>query len=416
LLLIALFLLLATGLNTADYFIGESYFNYPGFHLFSHYGVNLLPLMDVPGNIRQVGIALLVYALYACVRETIIYFLGRAGERANYRVWVMNQVSLFLVLFLVIPLFISAFDILEAGSFFNFYFSYLLPVIIVFLNNIYWLFPLKGETPFFSSRILWRLILSTFLYTVPFVMIVGQPAALLPVLLLCWGVQLSIVTPLSWIVYGQRKDKILQWRMIGQALIKSKADLQFLRSQINPHFLFNILNTLYGTALQEQAAHTAEGIQKLGDMMRFMLDENTHEFIRLDREIGYLKNYISLQKLRTQSLPGITIEDDIGEEFGDHRIAPMLLIPFVENAFKHGISLQEKSWISLALSCDENAIRFEVRNSMHSSKENDPEREKSGIGLKNVLERLKLMYADKHVLDIDGNGTEYRVKLVIFIS
>ena len=135
----------------------------------------------------------------------------------------------------------------------------------------------------------------------------------------------------------------------------------------------------------------------------------------MNREIEYMKNYISFQKLRTQSSNTITIEDNIEEQNCPHRIAPMLLIPLVENAFKHGISLKEKSWIKIKLNCDEKEIRFEVRNSLHPGHVNDTEKEKSGIGLKNVNDRLKLIYPDKHEFTIDKNNNEFLVKLLIKI-
>jgi two-component system LytT family sensor kinase len=229
----------------------------------------------------------------------------------------------------------------------------------------------------------------------------------------CWAIQVLVVTPLTWLLYQAQKDKILQLRGAQKALVRSKADLQFLRSQINPHFLFNVLNTLYGTALQEKAEQTATGIQKLGDMMRFMLHENNQAFIRMDREIEYLNNYISLQKLRTQSSPAISIEAHIAEQHCQHQIAPMLLIPFVENAFKHGISLKERSWITINLHCTEKEIVFEVRNSMHPRQDNDPENERSGIGFKNALERLKLIYPGKHRISVNGDGKEFFVQLAI---
>jgi LytS/YehU family sensor histidine kinase len=195
--------------------------------------------------------------------------------------------------------------------------------------------------------------------------------------------------------------------------VKSKTDLQFLRSQINPHFLFNVLNTLYGTALQENAMITAEGIQKLGDMMRFMLHENNLDFIEMHKEIEYLKNYIALQKLRTQSSPDIIIEDNISDQNCNRKIAPMLLIPLVENAFKHGISLKERSWIKINLECSQDQIVFEVHNSMHAKIDNDPEKERSGIGFKNVLERLKLIYGNRFQISVNGDGKEFFVKLAI---
>jgi LytS/YehU family sensor histidine kinase len=170
---------------------------------------------------------------------------------------------------------------------------------------------------------------------------------------------------------------------------------------------------LYGTALQENAERTASGIQKLGDMMRFMLHENHLELIQMSKEIEYLRNYVALQKLRTQSSSEIIIEENISDQNCNHKIAPMLLIPLVENAFKHGISLKEKSWIQINLECDEKNILFEVRNSMHPRRDNDPEEGKSGIGFKNVLERLKLIYGSKFQISVNGDGKEFFVQLSI---
>ena len=222
---------------------------------------------------------------------------------------------------------------------------------------------MKGNDPFFSKKIIIRLLSTSFVYSIPLVVFIHEQGFV--AFLYSWAEQLFIVTPLTWWYYQSNKDKILHLRVVEKELAKSKADLQFLRSQINPHFLFNVLNTLYGTAMQENAEQTAEGIQRLGDMMRFMLHENNLDFIQMNKEIDYLKNYIALQKLRTQTSPEIIIEDNIDEQNCNHKIAPMLLIPFVENAFKHGISLKEKSWIKINLECTEKEILFEVHNSMH---------------------------------------------------
>ncbi|REA60856.1 histidine kinase [Dyadobacter luteus] len=196
---------------------------------------------------------------------------------------------------------------------------------------------------------------------------------------------------------------------------RSSADLQLLRSQINPHFLFNILNTLYGTAIQESADRTSEGIQRLGDMMRFMLHENTLEFIPVVREIDYLKDYIHLQSLRIAHSPQIAIQVNITNDPCHHVIAPMLLIPFVENAFKHGISLQNPSWITMTMHCEDNRIDFDVHNSIHVRQENDTEKFHGGIGLENVKQRLQLLYAQKHELIIRESKTEYFVHLTVFV-
>lgn len=199
-----------------------------------------------------------------------------------------------------------------------------------------------------------------------------------------------------------------------KALERSRADLQLLRSQINPHFLFNALNTLYGTALMDGSKTTASGIQRLGDMMRFILHENNHDFIAMEDEIAYMRNYICLQKLRTDATPDILIEDNLDEsQHCNHLIAPMLLIPFIENAFKHGIGITGSSWIKIKLKCDDKNIHFEVRNSLHPVTAHDPEKDKSGIGLNNVAERLQLLYPDSHRFERRENGTEHIIRLSI---
>lgn len=228
--------------------------------------------------------------------------------------------------------------------------------------------------------------------------------------------QLLVTAPVSWLLYkrsimGREEIQVLQ-RKLG----KSNANLDFLRSQINPHFLFNALNTLYGTAIHENAERTSEGIQKLGDMMRFMLQENMQDHISLTRETDYLKNYISLQRLRTDAHPNISIEANIQEVGTNLQIAPMLLIPFVENAFKHGISFREPSHISVLLEVKEGQLRFEVSNLKHERHENDPEKDKSGIGLENVRQRLNLLYANRHQLLIRDTRKEFTVHLTIQLT
>lgn len=239
---------------------------------------------------------------------------------------------------------------------------------------------------------------------------IGDMASIYMLLIFC---NVMFVIPLAWgVSYSRlsRKNEVLN---LEKALGRSSANLDFLRSQINPHFLFNALNTLYGTALQENAPRTSEGVQKLGDMMRFMLHENNQEKIELDKEVGYLQNYIALQKLRTQASPDIKIEVNINEANCEHDIAPMLLIPFVENAFKHGISLRNRSWIVVSLSCDKDHIYFDAYNSVHLKPDNDPEKHSLGIGLANVRNRLQLLYPGRHELSIRETASEFFVHLTI---
>ena len=373
------------------------------------FGYHPQPFYNVFGGIDMAAFLLAAYLIYACFREVIIYYFEKQQVRRSYQITMVNQATFFAVAFLIIPIFLSVFNLVTDDNFYCYYFAFAPATALVFSTNVYVLFPRTDKKSFDKSAggfFVGPLLLRSFIYTLVFSIFLRENWSI-AIVFGCWAVQVLVMTPLSWLYFQQRKDKILELRGLEQALTKSTADLQFLRMQINPHFLFNALNTLYGTALVEGSTKTAEGIQMLGDMMRFMLHENTLDYIGMDKEIGYLKNYISLQKLRTQASPDIVIEDDITQKDCNHRIAPMLLIPFVENAFKHGISLTEKSWIRIKLECDDQRINFEVRNSIHPSAATDPERAESGIGLKNVGERLKLLYPGRYHFDYGPQGSQF---------
>ncbi|WP_460471734.1 sensor histidine kinase [Emticicia fontis] len=191
------------------------------------------------------------------------------------------------------------------------------------------------------------------------------------------------------------------------------AELSSLRSQINPHFLFNALNTLYSVSLKENADKTADGIQKLGDMMRFMLNENNQDRIPLNKEIEYLQNYIEIQRMRIAESDNIEIKVNIQPSDRDIFIAPMLLNPFIENAFKHGISFRNPSWIFITLTFDDTKLYFKVHNSLHAKSELDPEKDNNGIGLENVKKRLELIYKNRYALDIQKSEQDFFVSLTI---
>lgn len=403
--------LLALSINAATYFARPAFFSYGGYKIMALLGYNDAPLDNLFFGFERASYIVLIYLIYACLRE---YFIMRIKKsvRKDYLSLIANQIALMVIIYLSIPFFAATFGLITDDTFYIAYVVFIAPALLVYLTNIYWIFPSSDSKPWLNIRIITITIVSTFLYTFFFSWLphnMFRPQLWLS----SWAAQLFLVCPISWLVYVQQKDKLLQLRGTQKALVKSKADLQFLRSQINPHFLFNALNTLYGTALIDGSQRTAEGIQKLGDMMRFMLHDNHQDFIPMSNEISYLKNYISLQKLRIQNSASIIIEETINEQNCNHVIAPMMLIPFVENAFKHGIHSTEKSWIRIKLDCDKNNIRFEVRNSVHTAQTNDPEKEHSGIGLENVKERLHLFYANRHQLHYGSDGKEFIVTLSI---
>lgn len=265
----------------------------------------------------------------------------------------------------------------------------------------------------------WKMFQILLITAIPLTMvilpIVNPGSAVMGILIANAAVQMFVTAPVSWFMYKYRSENKMELVYLRQALGTSSANLDLLKSQINPHFLFNSLNTLYGTALQEKADRTSEGIQRLGDMMRFMLEENVQDRISLNREIDYIKNYISLQKLRTQESPNIIIQENIEDEPNTLYITPMLLIPFIENAFKHGISLREPSHIKISLNTQKGSIFFDVYNSIHT-RETDPEKNNTGIGLNNVRQRLELFYPDKHELIIRENSKEFFIHLTIQLN
>lgn len=227
---------------------------------------------------------------------------------------------------------------------------------------------------------------------------------------------LLITAPLAWILFERYAKGKQELFVLTKELGQTHANFDFLRSQINPHFLFNALNTIYGTAIQENAERTSEGIERLGDMMRFMLQENMQATIPLAREVDYLNNYISLQKLRTEPSPSIQIQVEIQHPIRPMQIAPMLLIPFVENAFKHGISFREPSHIIISLELQGDTLHFDVHNSKHDRQGSDPEQHNNGIGLPNVRKRLQMLYPGQHDLLIRETSREFFVHLTLHLT
>lgn len=191
---------------------------------------------------------------------------------------------------------------------------------------------------------------------------------------------------------------------------KLRAELTALKHQINPHFLFNVLNSLYGLAFRNDDEPTAEGIAKLSLLMRYMLYESDDAEVLLEKEIEYLENYISLQKLRLDNRTELKFE--VKGQISGKSIAPMLLIPFVENAFKFGISTANASFVHIFLELTESNLRFETHNSIHEV--NTPAEDGvGGIGLENVKKRLELLYPETYTLHTGPEGKVYRSRLIL---
>jgi uncharacterized membrane protein YwzB len=187
-------------------------------------------------------------------------------------------------------------------------------------------------------------------------------------------------------------------------------EIKFLKSQINPHFLFNTLNNLFSMAQEKGNDELADGISKLSGMMRYMIYDSNAGSVLLNKEIAYLEDCITLNKLRYAD-DEVKVKFDHPEQTGSATIAPMLFIPFVENAFKHGVSIGQTSGIDIAILLSDQKLIFTCINTKYSVIKK-MEDEKSGIGLENVRRRLDLLYPSKHNLQISDQG-KYIVTLEI---
>ena len=189
------------------------------------------------------------------------------------------------------------------------------------------------------------------------------------------------------------------------------AELNILKSQIKPHFLFNTLNNLFSMAIEHKADDLAESIAHLTEMMRYTIYENSGNWVALDKEISYIQNYIKLQELRFMQ-DEVPISFQLEGNMQEVYIAPMLLINFVENAFKHGISLKKPSFIDIEIFLKEDKLHFSVKNSIHRTP-HSLDQESRGLGLCHTQKMLALQYPDQHMLDKQEKENSFEVLLEI---
>ena len=193
---------------------------------------------------------------------------------------------------------------------------------------------------------------------------------------------------------------------------KLNSELAFLKNQISPHFLFNTLNNIYAL-ISINAEDSQNAVLKLSKLMRYLLYESEHGNTKLSNEIDFMNNYVDLMKLRMSEKISLSVL--FPEKYTDRTIPPLLFIPFIENAFKHGISYREKSYIIINLKVNEDSLYFRCANSIVLLKE-ESDSSNSGIGLENVVKRLDLLFPHTHNLKINKSDTEFEVLLQIYFT
>jgi sensor histidine kinase YesM len=217
----------------------------------------------------------------------------------------------------------------------------------------------------------------------------------------------SFVNLLNHNFQTESKNKELQNKILGTQLQLKDQELQFLKKQIHPHFLFNTLNTIYGFALK-QSKNTPDIILRLSNLLDYILYQVSKPKVSLKEEIMHLQEYIALERIRFQDTLKITFSS---EKFEDEKqIPPMLLIPFVENAFKHGNLIDGFLQVNILIEVDNDSLRFLIKNTVKQDQSNET---KTGIGLENIKKRLDLIYPNNYKLQINLLEDWYIVELYI---
>lgn len=199
-------------------------------------------------------------------------------------------------------------------------------------------------------------------------------------------------------------------RRLQLTLIKDKreAELNVLKAQVKPHFLFNTLNIIYNSAQKHQDEETAQLVLELSNLLRFSIQEANQEYTSLHNEVAFLERYIRFQSLRLPPKGKIDLQVKLPPDIVSGKIAPLLLIPFIENAFQYGISMNENCFIHIELALTETQLKLDVQNSIAP---NAKSKQGLGTGIANTRERLLLLYPGRHTLHIQSGEKVFQVAL-----
>jgi len=322
-----------------------------------------------------------------------VYFFSYNSTNSNYVTWFssfllpVTMITTYFVIYFLIPRYL--------------------------LTKKYWLFGLYGfYTLIFSTHLIVITMLGCFVF-LSNLKIGNMPPMSRNYIFIFVLVYLvvGLVSFLSLLNHNFKtisKNKELQNKILETQLQIKNQELQYLKKQIHPHFLFNTLNTIYGFALK-QSKDTPDIILKLSNLLDYILYQVNKPKVSLKEEVLHIKEYIELEKIRFQDTLKINFKSDIISE--EVQVAPMLLIPFVENAFKHGNLIDGFLTVEVDIQVTENQLDFSIKNTVLGDEEGNNE---NGIGLENIQKRLNLLYENNFSLDASIKEQWFVVNLKIF--
>ena len=321
------------------------------------------------------------------------YFFSYNSDRTDYSIWFSSA---------LLPLTIAL------SYFVNYY---LIPKYL--LTKQYARFALYSfYTLIFSSYIIVLIIYACLIFILYFNISIMPPMGknfffILILVYLVVGI-ISLVSLLNYSFKTASKNKELQNKILSAQLQYKEQELHYLKRQIHPHFLFNTLNTIYGFALK-QSKQTPDVILKLSNLLDYILYKVNKPRVSLKEEVLHIKEYIELEKIRFQDTLKVNFNfSNINENI---QVAPMLLIPFVENAFKHGGIIRGFLEIEIEIFIKENELTFRINNTIQQTEENE---QAGGMGLENIRKRLDLNYDKNYSLQFNTEENWYEVELKIF--
>jgi LytS/YehU family sensor histidine kinase len=265
-------------------------------------------------------------------------------------------------------------------------------------------------------------------------LLLAMVAVLTPIKVILLYITIEEVDPREFLVMNQHTIFLLLFMMAGGSTVvriisdwqkhqrdrkeletqRMQSEIKFLKSQINPHFLFNTLNSLYALTLKK-SDKAPEIVIKLSEMMRYMLYESNERRVPLQKEVNYIQNYLALESLRQSGQADIRF--NVEGEITDQTIAPLIFIPFLENSFKHGLNHQlSDGYVHVTMKVLENRLLLRITNSKPSIAPPPQDSKSGGIGLVNVQRRLNLLYPSQYKLDIEDNEREHIVELSLALT